>query len=206
MNKTKRKILDKAQEMFNAAGVKETTLRKIALALSISQGNLNYHFKTKDEIIHSLYFELVDKMDEEMKTILHEQPLLSFLFESSYTSMACFYEYRFLMKDFYKILNASSELKSHYMGLQKLRSQQYEQLFGALVQTGIMRTALFDNEYSRLFERMNILGDNWIQVEGLFDGKSEAFVPYYHRLLFEAIFPYLTAEGRDVYDQISKPS
>lgn len=204
MNKTKRKILDKAQEMFNAEGVKETTLRKIALALSISQGNLNYHFKTKDEIIHSLYFELVDKMDEEMKSILHEQPLLSFLYESTFTSMTCFYEYRFLMKDLYKILGASDELQSHYMGLQKIRAEQYQQLFGALVQNGIMRTESFENEYSRFYQRMHILGDNWINVEGLFEGDGAAFVRYYHGLLFETIYPYLTDEGRVAYDKIDK--
>ncbi len=202
MNKTKRKILDKSLDLFNEFGIRETTLRKIALALGISQGNLNYHFKTKDQIIHALYFELVEKMDIEMAKVLQERALLVVIYDSTLTSMKCFYEYKFLMKDLYKVLDASEELSTHYRSLSELRGQQYLFLFEALKAEKLIREEAFQDEYYRLYERMVIVGDNWVNGEGISKLNGNDFVLYSHSLLFELIFPYLTAKGRKEYQAI----
>ena len=199
MNKTKRNILDKAQEMFNEYGVKETTLRKIAQALEISQGNLNYHFKTKAEIIEDLYFELVAKMDENMARLTMDQPILSYLYASSLSTMECFFEYRFLMKDFYKLLSENQKIKKHYMGLQKLRGEQFASLFQVMINTDLIRAEEFEGEYQRLYERMTLLGDNWINAQVLVSLPNNDFIAYSCNLLFEMIYPYLTANGKTTY-------
>lgn len=63
MNNTKQKILIKSLELFNSKGVSKTSLRTIADEVEISVGNLQYHFKKREDIIEALYFQLVEKMD-----------------------------------------------------------------------------------------------------------------------------------------------
>src|SRR5690606_22782625 len=174
--KTKERILLKALELFNAEGLTEVTLRKIAGALAMSQGNLNYHFKTKGEIVSELYFSLVQRMDYEMNKITQAQPILSFLNKSSLTSMHILYEYRFIIRDLYKVMEVDKKLKTHYLGLQKERKMQYLMLFEKMIAEGLIREEELKGEYERLYERMHILGDNWINVLDFFSKDSSSRV------------------------------
>ncbi len=200
--KTKEKILSTALDLFNTEGLQKVTLRKIAGSMGISQGNLNYHYKTKGDIVAALYYQLVEEMDQEMKKVVKEQPVMSFLFESSLTSMRTLYAYRFISKDLYHVLQAEVELTKHYLKLQKLRRQQYLTLFHHMISEGLLRSEDFEGEYERLYERMNILGDNWINAAIFFAPKGQSMVEYYHKLLFEVIYPYLTKKGKKEFCEI----
>lgn len=199
--KTKERILCEALELFNKKGVKEVTLRQLALALNISQGNLNYHFKHKGDIVSALYFQLVDEMDKEMEKLVKELPVLSLLYESSYISMKTLFKYKFLMRDLYSILNSDDNLKTHYVELQTLRKQQYLFLFNNMLEQGLLRKEEMEGEYVRLYTRMNILGDNWINASLLHVDEKISVVDYYHQILFEVLYPYLTKKGKDLYFQ-----
>lgn len=195
--------MNKALELFNGEGVKEVTLRRIAGALEISQGNLNYHFKTKAEIISGLYFQLVGHMDEEMNKVVQQQSILSLIYKSTYVSMKILYDYRFILKDLYSVLNADLVLKEHYLELQKTRKQQYLYLFGKMIEEDLIRAAEFEAEYDHLYERMNILGDNWINAAELFQQESQSIISHYHKLLFEVIYPYLTEKGKGEFLELA---
>lgn len=197
--KTKERILLKSLELFNKEGLSEVTLRRIAVALDISQGNLSYHFKTKAEIIGSLYNRLVEEMNTEMQKIAQEQPILSYLEKSSRVSMETLFAYRFILRDLYKVLETDKELKKHYLELQKTRGAQFSLLFQNLVKEGLMRPEELDGEFDRLHERMNILGDNWINAADFFSTDDKTKVAHYHSLLFEVIYPYLTKKGKEEY-------
>lgn len=197
--KTKDKILAVALQLFNRDGIREVTMRKIALELGMSHGNLNYHFKTKGELISTLYFQLVAQMDQEMKQVTVQQPILSLMYKSSLLQMSILYEYRFILRDFYKVLEADEQLKTHYVQLQEVRKQQYLLLFNNLVLEGLIRKEELENEYERLYQRMNILGDNWVNASELFYSERSNVVVYYHQLLFELIYPYLTEKGKREY-------
>lgn len=197
--KTKDKVLATALELFNKEGLKDVTLRQIAKAMNISQGNLNYHYRAKSDIVSALYFQLVDRMNIEMSQLVQNQPIMSFLSESSLISMRVLFEYRFITKDLYAVLDSDEELKQHYVGLQKMRKQQFLMLFENMIEGGLLRPEELNNEYERLYERMNILGDNWINAAALLRDNSRSIVDYYHSLLFEVIYPYLTERGKEEF-------
>jgi AcrR family transcriptional regulator len=196
MGSTKQNILDKAKDLFNVNGIQATTLRQIALALEISQGNLNYHFKAKQDIVEALYFELVHKMDAEMASMTLQFSALSVLYHSAENSMRIFYQYRFLIRDMYLVFRESEKIKAHYLHLQEQRRLQFRNLFEFMIQKQVLRQEEFLNEYDRLYERMNILGDNWINAFELFKTNQDDPIKYYQNLLFEMIYPYLKDEGK----------
>lgn len=192
----KQKILEHSLELFNQNGATNTTLRNIAQSAGISQGNLNYHYKTRQDLIEALYFELIAKMDAEMERMVQAGSILSLLYESSLISMQVLYQYRFLLRELYFILKDNENIKKHYLPLQRLRKEQYLIIFKHLEDDGLMRSEDFAGEYSRLYERMNILGDNWINAAELLNAEINNPVTYYHSLMFEVIYPYLTQSGK----------
>lgn len=115
--KTKNRILHTALELFNEKGLNEVTLRGIALSTGMSQGNLNYHFRTKSEIVSALYYNLVEEMDEALKKITQNQPVFSLMFESSLVSMNILFKYKFIAQDLSSVLGSNSELKTHYLAI-----------------------------------------------------------------------------------------
>jgi len=61
---TKEKIQDVALELFGEQGYDKTSLREIAERLGVTKAALYYHFRTKEDIIRSLFDDLMAGMDE----------------------------------------------------------------------------------------------------------------------------------------------
>lgn len=197
MKNTREKILDTALLLFNEQGCTSVSLRQVAAHLGISQGNLNYHFKLKEDIIHALYFRLVEEMDFHVSQLGLQNSALGLLYQSSLATMRKLYEYRFILMDFMKIMQENGQIKQHYSGLQQLRKQQFMQLFDQLIAEGTLRSPQIPLEYERFYERLNILGDSWINVFQNFYPQHS--IEYFSRLLFESIYPYLTEKGKVAY-------
>jgi AcrR family transcriptional regulator len=53
--KTKDRIIQAAVELFNAQGEQNVTTNHIAAHLSMSPGNLYYHFRNKEDIIRAIF-------------------------------------------------------------------------------------------------------------------------------------------------------
>ncbi|ADR22988.1 TetR family transcriptional regulator [Marivirga tractuosa] len=196
MKNTKEKILQASLLLFNEKGMVNVSLRQIAQELNISQGNLNYHFKLKEDIVEALYFQLVEEMDNQMKSMELDNQLES-LYKSSIKTMEKMYDYKFILIDFIHLMNENKKIKSHYAALMKFRNEQFQSVFRMLIEAEIFRPAEFEQEYERLYQRMNIIGDSWINVYATFDEDNS--VEYYGDLLFEMIYPYLTDKGKREY-------
>ncbi|WP_028799040.1 TetR/AcrR family transcriptional regulator [Streptomyces sp. 142MFCol3.1] len=61
---TRQRIQDVALELFSEQGYEKTSLREIAEHLDVTKAALYYHFKTKEDILISLFQDLSRPMDE----------------------------------------------------------------------------------------------------------------------------------------------
>ncbi|MFI5977836.1 TetR/AcrR family transcriptional regulator [Streptomyces sp. NPDC051452] len=61
---TRQRIQDVALELFAEQGYEKTSLREIAERLDVTKAALYYHFKTKEEIIVSLFEDLTRPLEE----------------------------------------------------------------------------------------------------------------------------------------------
>lgn len=204
MNKTKDKILKSTRELLNKRGLSGVSQRTIAEHLNISPGNLTYHFKKRNDIIESLYFELVEKMDTAVANISVSENLLEGLYEMTRVTMEQFYEYRFLFLDFIQIMRENQSIKMHYMQLLKLREEQFIGLLQMLVKCGSMRKEEFSNEHLFLLKRMMIVGDFWLASAELNEHKIDKNqIKEYLEMSCLAIYPYLTDVGKQQYAKIT---
>tara|TARA_B100000809_G_scaffold255560_1_gene294286 strand:+ start:357 stop:983 length:627 start_codon:yes stop_codon:yes gene_type:complete len=205
MNKTKQIILETALLLFNSDGLSVVTLRTIANKIKISQGNLNYHFKKREDIIESLYFQLVENIDESMKGLKVQDSKndLKTLSDILHTMMTNFYEYRFFLLDFVQIMRGNKKIKKHYAKLSVHREEQFSLLFKLLVKNNLMRKEILQDEYNYLYKRFSILGNFWISEAEIQNSKlSKKMISTYSVILLQAIYPYLTLEGQIEYNFI----
>jgi AcrR family transcriptional regulator len=70
---TQQRIRDVALELFAEQGYEKTSLREIADRLEVTKAALYYHFKTKEDILVSLFDDLA-KPVEELIAWVEEQP------------------------------------------------------------------------------------------------------------------------------------
>ncbi len=203
MKNTKEIILTTSLELFNTYGLSKVTLRTIAKKMGISQGNLNYHFKKREDIIEALYFQLVKNIDESMLGVQQSKDVLRLMVDISQTIMSNFFEYRFFLLDFVQIMRESEKIKRHYAELTIQREQQFSMLFNLLIENDLMRKEVLPNEYKNLYKRFQILGDFWISDAEISNSKiTKATISKYSAILTQAIYPYLTVSGQKEYRSI----
>ncbi len=202
--KTKDRILSTALTLFNEQGLAKVVLRTIAKEMNMSQGNLNYHFKKREEIVEALYFQLVKAIDEGLKNHKPGRMGLSALYDLNGIIMSSFYEYRFFMLDFVQIMRENKAIRTHYLQLSEIRKKQFHGLFVELVDKGLMREEELPNEYRFLYERFQILGDFWISSAEVGNGNvTQKMIARYSDVLTQAIYPYLTPKGKKEYHKLS---
>ncbi len=203
MKNTKEIILDTSLSLFNSLGLSKVTLRTIAKKMGISQGNLNYHFKKREDIIEELYFKLVNNIDSSMSDLQQSKNPFQLLVSISQTIMSNFFEYRFFLLDFVQIMRENEKVKTHYSELSTQREQQFSMLFNLLIENDLMRKEVLSNEYKNLYKRFQMLSEFWISDAEILNSKiTKKTILNYSMILTQAIFPYLTSKGQKEYHSL----
>ncbi len=198
MNKTKKKILSVSLRLFNARGISNVSLRDIASEAGISVGNLQYHFKKREDIIESHYYELVEKIDR--VSVVNTSELLKSFINISEEIMTVFYAYRFFLLDFITITRNNKKIKYHYSELSKQREMAFLKLVHYLKESDLLREEILELEYHSLYKRIEVISNFWfssllIQTRKL----SKNLIEEYALLISKSLYPYLTNEGRNQY-------
>lgn len=206
MKDTREKILSAALRLFNKHGLSNVTLRTIAKDLGISQGNLNYHFKKREDIILELYNRLVYDIDQVMINNQSEEVSLKLLFNVSDVVMSNFYKYRFVMLNFTQVMQENASIRKHFQQMAKLRELQMGSMLNAFVDKGLMQPEEYPNQFLNLCKRYQILGDFWMSSAKVLNDKgvTKKAITDYGGLLLEAIYPYLTSKGKKEFQLLYK--
>lgn len=198
MSSTKQKILSKSLELFNEQGISNVSLRMISSEAGISVGNLQYHYKKREEIVEALYFQLVGEIDEIYA--LKTDDLMMALLNFSVELFKILYEYRFFLLDFVTITRNNQKIKKHYSELSKQREEAFLQIIEVLIQHGIFQKEQLRNEYHSLFKRIEVISNFWFSSELIqADKLSKKSIEAYTVLVNQSVYPYLTGEAKKRY-------
>ncbi|MCK8437873.1 helix-turn-helix transcriptional regulator [Streptomyces sp. D2-8] len=74
---TRRRIQDVALELFAEHGYEKTSLREIAEHLEVTKAALYYHFKTKEEILVSIFEDLTQPIEDLIEWGRQQPPTLA---------------------------------------------------------------------------------------------------------------------------------
>jgi len=139
--KTRDRILETALVLFNEEGEADQSAVDIANVLDISPGNLYYHFKGKDAIIHALF----DAFEEEMRVILNGSrgQILSIEDNWVYTYILLeeVYDFRFFYRNLGALLARYPDLARRFRALLGEKRQAISDVIAGLAGQGQIHIA-----------------------------------------------------------------
>lgn len=198
MSKTKEKILNTSRILFNELGYGNVTIRMIALKLNMSSGNLNYHFKKREDILEALYFEMVATFDERIANLEQQTITLDKMQIDIKTSMKRMVDYTFFWSDLYNLLSLNKKIKTHFNTVYIRRKNGLDFVFNHFIETQILKPFEFKKEREFLVERMINFGNTWLYASSLY--KKQTFTNKYinnqTNSLIALLYPYLTDKGK----------
>lgn len=203
MKSRKENILSVSRTLFNNKGYGNVTIRMIALELKISSGNLNYHFKKREDILEALYFEMVLEFDTRIKHIGEREITLTTIKEDIQFSMQRMVEYHFFWTDLYNLLRLNDKIRLHFEEVYKKRFKGYQFLFNTLIEKNTMQSFELINESQFLIERMIGFGNTWLYNSFLYRKKiNQNYIESQSNNLLLMMHPYLTDFGKSEYKKL----
>ena len=203
MSKKKKLILDAAKALFNEKGYHNVTIRMIALKMNMSSGNLNYHFKKREEIFEALYFEMVSEFDERIDLLANIEISIKQVKMDVERSMRRMLDYSFFWTDLYNLLCINFKVQEHFKEVYKKRLNGCHLLFKKMNENDLMKESSFELEYNFLAERMINYGNTWLYSSNLYPNKlSSNDIDYYVNTFLSILFPFLTAQGKKEFQNL----
>lgn len=138
--RTRDRILDAALKLFNEQGVEKTSTNRIATELSMSSGNLYYHFKSKQQIVESL----VLRVEMQLETVAANAPAVEAIDDfwlSLHLVFEAVHQYRFVFRDVEHVIHES---QSAAIRVRRITSRMFESagdMCGALVAADVIRAS-----------------------------------------------------------------
>lgn len=135
---TRERILVTALALFNAEGTHAISTRHVATKLSISPGNLYYHFGNKEEIVLELYDRIETQLLGIVVPLQSPTPTFDEVLLTLDRIFAHLWEYRFFYRDLTALLQDVPGLKERYRVLAERVQANARLLFKSLVDLGWM--------------------------------------------------------------------
>ncbi len=170
--RTRERILKTSLDLFNAHGESNVTTGHIADELNISPGNLYYHFRNKDEIIHHLFADFEKQIDVAPAGVADAASAMEDLWLYLHVMFERIWAYRFLYRNLDDLLSRDTKLKSHFNIIVTHKREAVIGLCHSLVEAKAMRAA--DDEMAALAENVIVVASYWLNYEHLRARASEA--------------------------------
>jgi AcrR family transcriptional regulator len=160
--KAKDKILDAALALFNAQGTGAVSTNHIAEAAGISPGNLYYHFRNKDEIIHALFEQQFALADEAFNLPTDRLPTLADVEAYVTVNFKMLSRYRFIFRELVALLHQDSILHQRYLAVRERGYAGFRDIITALTSAGHIAQPLDDDTVTRLADLCWLISEFWL--------------------------------------------
>ena len=203
MRSTKKKILDASRLLFNQKSFSSVTIRMIAESLKMSSGNLNYHFKKREEILESLYFEMSSEFEQRLVDFPEMEFSMNQLKVEIKLTMRRMIDYQFFWTDLYNIINSNENIRTHFHEVYSSRYKSYMLLFKGLRKNKIIKASIFKWEFQNLSEQMILNNNTWLYSIALYGGRiNESIIEEKANTMISILYPYLTLKGKKEFNEI----
>ncbi len=199
---TKDKILKTALDLFNNRGLDKVSPRLIAEKVGISDGNLRYHFKTKELLITQLYENMLAELDANMQQQQQTSFSLAGLLDHIKIGIETQYKYKFILINLVEICRNIKLIRKHYREATRRRQEEFHFNVDKLIDTGFILESKDLQHRNNVFAVYHILGNFWA-IEADLQGETDAtcIVNYFFRVNSSLMIPYLTEKGWQAFQQ-----
>ncbi len=188
---TKNNILQKATELFNESGTASISMNALAEALGISAGNLQYHYKKKEDVIRDILEEMFKQFDVMYQPV--EGPFtLDTLRHFMRINFDIVWKYRFFYRELGALLRNDKILARRFREIQEQRLQDQEKIIKRLASSGGVRSDLRPDELHNIVLIGWVLGHTWLPyIESMGEKINNATLDQAVEIMIQHYKPYL---------------
>ena len=211
--KTKDKIILTSLELFNECGERNVTTNHIAAHLGISPGNLYYHFRNKEDIIHSIFDQYVDYLSEHFQPIGDGHATLEMMMSYLDSMFETIWRFRFFYYSLPILLSRDPELHKKYLKFQEVSAQREVDLLFSLQKNNIVNVPIEDLD--DLANSIKVVLVSWVSYRTTISKDAKIYKSDIYRGILKSIFmmkPYFTEQAlldyqhmRDYYLRLANP-
>ncbi len=195
---TKKKIVDAAIRMYNEKGIQNVTSRHIAADMGIAYGNLDYHYRTKEDLLLAIHKKMRKEMtesfterEESKSSFEHFNKLLDHIERFQH-------KYKCFNLDVLEISRSYPQVNESLSNALELRVQQMSDLFEEFVNDGFLMHRT-DEGYKRLEHKIRILITFWLSQQVVLSKYEETEIGEMRSYIWELLVPYMTKKGLEEY-------
>lgn len=201
-DKTREKILQTANRLFNERGAYRVHTHHIAKAAGLSPGNLYYHFKNKEDIILALFQQMELFAPGSWTKEVGEDPQAFSGFVGFFFSQLC--KYRFFFRELLPLLETDPRLAACWKKAFRVLSSVMEKAALRWVKHRMMHSfsskremhAFIDNAWT-----VALFSSAYLESSSTPSGKEMEKKSIQHFVCF--LMPYHTKEGKRVLQEMA---
>jgi AcrR family transcriptional regulator len=195
---TQFRILQAALELFNEHGSAAVSSNRVAERCGISKGNLQYHFKNKQEIIYAVFQQAIHEMDGGWYRD-HLAPTLDHMATMFVRQLQLILKYRFFYREMGDLLRQDPQLRKRYADNRERRMRDLEKFMLTLQSAGLMRFPPDPKRLRSIVDVTWIVNENWLNYMDYHDREVtvEVMLEGYAETL-EVLRPYIVADLQQI--------
>ncbi len=188
-------ILKVALQLFNENRSAAVSTNRIAEACEISKGNLNYHFRTKQDIILALFADITVEMNRAWYED-HRNPTMEHMAFMFVRQLRLIWRYRFFIA---RSSRCFAKASCYGAGLTRCACAGWPKIkrfMKGLIAAGLFRADCTDEQLDLLITSTWVLSDHWLNhIEITGQDVDEAALQLGYDILVNMVTPYLTPTG-----------
>jgi len=198
--RTAERILEVTLELFNRFGEPNVSTTLISAELSISPGNLYYHYPAKDELINSLFNRFEHSLDE----LLNASDSVRDVEDAWFFTHSLFelmWQYRFLYRDLNDLLSKNRHLETQVQTMLTNKTRSFRGMLSSMCRSGAISIDVREAEHTAT--SMVVVLTYWLSFEYARDPRkalepesAEAALRRGAHHVLNLLVPYLKAEQR----------
>ena len=193
---TQNLIIDTAIDLFNQHGSTAVSTNRIADICKLSRGNLHYHFRTKEEIIQTI-FQRIDREMEQDWYQDHCNPSMEYMYFMFSRQIELIWRYRFFYRELNGLLQNDARLKVLFMDNRKRRVREVDRFFKEMIKAELIVEPQPPISMDSLLEISWLISDQWLPHLDLHDKTlDEKSIAAGYQLILQVFQHYFTPKAR----------
>lgn len=192
----------KAIELFNANGVANVSMKQIADSLSISAGNLSYHYKNKAVLLASIFEAMYT---ETLDYILPNNTYITlFHFEDMMLKFSDLQQrYSFFFNDLVHIIKSYPKIAGKYETSNLIRFKEARKLIDYYIESKRLKPESDIIDYNKTIHAIWMTSTFW-QAQKIAIDSPEYIINKCQsiEMIWSFLLPNLTSKGMEEYNQL----
>ena len=201
MKDTRQLILNTTIQLFNENGIGQVSIRDIAKTMSLSPGNITYHFKSINDLFSAIYNQMKSSMDAPHRP--QGEFKLTDLDQLLITVYQFQWAHRFFFTDIVTVYYRFPQIIKKHNQVRKERSNDSMILIKKLIGEGLLKKS------ESFFNYENLLHSIWMMYPGaIVEVSTSGGTPKSNnlpvQLAWNLFIPHLTEKGMKCFMEMKK--